>query len=401
MKIVYFYQLFSTPKGAWGTRVYEFTRQWVEQGHEVTVVSSIYSKSDLKATKLIEDQYFDGIHVKVLNVLLDNKQSFYKRIWSFLKYSLLSSYYALTLKADIVIASSGPLTVGIPGLIARYIRGRKLVFEVRDLWPSGAIEFGFIKNPLLKKMCYWFEKQCYSAASYIVTLSPGMTQDIIKRVGVNVNKIDDVTNAANIQLFSTPAPFPNSVVEPYQYAIHTGNIGMVNNAYWLYNAAKALKDMGRSDIVILMIGEGQQREELEEKAKTEGVTNFICLGLMPKKDLIGYLQKSLVSISSTRESLVLDTCSPNKFYESLAAGVPIIQNTRGWIKEFMVEHEVGFTLDPNDPKELAETLIWMKDNPGQVQHMGTNALNVATRFFDKDYLADKMLKILEEVHASK
>ena len=147
MKIVYFYQYFSTPKGSWGTRVYEFAKNWVEQGHEVTVVSSVYSKSDLSARGFIEDQYFEGIHVKVLNVRIDNKQHFLKRIWSFLLYGILSSYYALKLNADIVIASSGPITVGLPGLIARYLRGRKLVFETRDLWPEGAIELGIIKKP--------------------------------------------------------------------------------------------------------------------------------------------------------------------------------------------------------------------------------------------------------------
>jgi len=115
MKIVYFYQYFSTPKGSWGTRVYEFAKEWVKEGHEVTVVTSVYSKSDIKAEKLIEDQYFEGIHVKIINVTIDNKQPFLKRIWSFIQYSLLSSYYALTLPADIVIASSGPITVGLPG----------------------------------------------------------------------------------------------------------------------------------------------------------------------------------------------------------------------------------------------------------------------------------------------
>src|SRR5690554_4101794 len=148
MKIVYFYQYFSTPKGSWGTRVYEFSKEWVKQGHEVTIVSSIYSKSDLNAKKLIEDQFFDGIHVKVINVVIDNKQSILKRIWTFIQYSFFSSYYALTLNADIVIASSGPITVGIPALIARYIRGRKLIFETRDLWPESAIELGIITNPL-------------------------------------------------------------------------------------------------------------------------------------------------------------------------------------------------------------------------------------------------------------
>jgi hypothetical protein len=144
LKILYFYQYFSTPKGAWGTRVYDFAKNWVAEGHEVTVVSAIYSKSDLSASRIVESQLHDGIQVKVINVRIDNKQSFGKRIWSFIVYMLYSSWYALRLPADVVVASSGPITVGFPGLIARIFRGKKLVFEVRDLWPAGAI--GHIKE---------------------------------------------------------------------------------------------------------------------------------------------------------------------------------------------------------------------------------------------------------------
>lgn len=114
MRIVYFYQYFSTPNGSWGTRVYDFCKEWVAQGHDVTVVTSVYAKSDLKATRLIEDQVFDGIKVKVLNIRIDNKQPVFQRIWTFIQYSLLSSYYAITLKADLVIASSGPLPQAFP-----------------------------------------------------------------------------------------------------------------------------------------------------------------------------------------------------------------------------------------------------------------------------------------------
>jgi len=399
MKIVYFYQYFSTPKGSWGTRVYEFAREWVKQGHDVTVVTSIYSKSDLKADKFIEDQYFEGIHIKVLNVTIDNKQPFLKRIWSFILYSILSCYYALTLKADVVIASSGPITVGIPGLIARYVRGRKLVFETRDLWPEGAIELGIIKSPFMQKISYWFERQCYKASSFIVTLSPGMTQNIKRRFNIAI--VDDVTNAANIPLFSTPVPFTSATLIPKSYAIYTGNIGMVNNSYWLYEAAKILKDKGREDIVILLVGEGQQREELVALATEQNVVNFIRLGLMPKNDLIAYIQQSFVSLVPLKGTPVLDTSSPNKFFESLAAGIPVIQNTQGWMKDFLEEHKVGLTLDPNDPEQLANKLIWMKDHPEESSEMGIKGLSIAKSFFDKDYLATKMLNILKGVHESK
>lgn len=396
MRIVYFYQYFSTPKGSWGTRVYEFAKEWVDKGHDVTVVTSVYSKSDLRASKLIENQNFEGIHVKVLNVTIDNKQSFLKRVWSFVAYSVLSSYYALTLKADVVIASSGPITVGLPGLVAKYIRGRKLVFETRDLWPEGAIELGIISNPILKKFVYWFEKQCYKASSFIITLSPGMTANIRGRFPID--HIDDVTNAANIPLFSTPVSTGTQGLSPKTYAIYTGNIGIVNNSYWLYEAAIALRDRGRDDIKIVLIGEGQQREELVELARKENIANFIRLGLMPKEDLVAYVQNALVSLVPLKGTPVLDTSSPNKFFESLAAGVPVIQNTNGWMKDFLIEHRVGFTLDPNDAGQLADQLIWIKDHPVEMQEMGSRGMEVARRLFDKDYLANKMLTILEHVN---
>lgn len=395
MRILYFYQYFSTPNGSWGTRVYEFAKEWVEQGHEVTVVTSVYSKSDLSAEHLIEDQIFEGIKVKVLNVRIDNKQPFLKRIWSFVQYSVLSCYYALTLSADVVIASSGPITIGLPGLMARYLRGRKLVFETRDLWPEGAIELGIIKHPLVQKIAYWFEKRCYRASSYIVTLSPGMTQNIQRRFGIKT--IADVTNAANIELFSTKKELPSVDLKAKEYAVYTGNIGMVNNSLWLYEAAKELYNMGRQDIKIVLIGEGQQREALEDLAKKENISNFIRLGLMPKNDLVAFVQNAFVSLVPLKGSPVLDTSSPNKFFESLAAGVPVIQNTQGWMKDFLTQNNVGLTLDPNNPKQLANALIEMKDRPEETEEMGQRALAIAKQNFDKNYLANKMLLILKAV----
>lgn len=395
MKILYFYQYFSTPKGSWGTRVYEFAKEWVEEGHEVTVVTSIYSKSDLQAERLVENQVFDGIKVKVLNIRIDNKQSFLKRIFTFIAYSFLSSWYALTLPADVVIASSGPITVGFPGLIARYLRGRKFVFETRDLWPEGAIELGIISKNWMKKLAYWFERQCYRAADLVVSLSPGMKKYIEKNH--HHPNVISVTNAANISLFSNKQPFANNSFLPRKYAIYTGNIGVVNNSYWLYNAAKQLKDQGRDDIKILLVGEGQQREELEFLAKKEGTDNFVRLGLMPKKELVPYVQHAMISLVPLKGTPVLNTSSPNKFFESLAAGVPVIQNTTGWMKDFLEEHELGFTVDPNNAEALAKLLIELDEKSEALDHMGKKAKKIAAVEFDKNILAKKMLTAILEV----
>lgn len=396
MKILYFYQYFATSNGSWGTRVHEFTKEWVKKGQQVTVITSVYSKSDISASGFIETKYYEGVKVIIINVRIDNRQPFLKRIFSFLTYSLISCWYALTYSCELVIASSGPITVGLPGLLAKYLRGRKLVFEVRDLWPDGAIELGIIKNPMLKKISLAFEKLCYKSSSLVVALSEGMRSEIlIKSPDTNVIS---VTNAANIELFSTPVEFPEDFpTKPYHYAIYTGNIGEVNNSVWLLEAARILQEKGEKGIQILIIGEGQQRELIDQAIAEENLTTLVRLGLMPKYKLVPLIQHAMVSLVPLKGSKILDTSSPNKFFESLSAGIPVIQNTQGWMKEFLQENNIGFTLSPNDPDQLADLLIYLKENGEQLKEMGQRSKEIASKEFDAEFLARKMLKGILEV----
>jgi glycosyltransferase involved in cell wall biosynthesis len=303
----------------------------------------------------------------------------------------------LTLKADVVIASSGPITVGLPGLVAKYLRGRKLVFEVRDLWPEGAIELGLLNNKALQKLAYWFEKKCYNAADLIVALSPGMQHEIVEKH--HHQNVISVTNSANIELFATTQEFPANITsfKKKKYALYTGNIGMVNNVEWMFDAAKILGKLGRHDIKIVWIGDGQLKQKLAERKELEGVDNLILMDLMPKNQLVPIVQNALVCLAPLKDTKVLNTSSPNKFFESLAAGVPVIQTTNGWMKDFVSKHGVGFTVDPNSAEALANKLIELTDHPEQLIKMGLNAGKIAKLEFDKTILAKKMLDSILDV----
>ena len=391
MTILYFYQYFSTSNGSWGTRVHEFTREWVKAGHQVIVVTTIYSKSDIKSDRLFDTQIIDNVEVRIINLKVDNKQSFLKRVFGFLIYSIVASWYALTIKADIVIASSGPITVGIPGLFAKVFRRRKLVFEVRDLWPDGAIELGLLKNKFLQKLAYGLESLCYRNSDLIVALSPGMKKEI--ELKCRNSKVISVTNSANLELFSNERDFPSEIdmFHPRKYALYTGNIGMVNNVSWMFDAAKLLKEMNRSDIKIVWIGDGQLKGHFEKRKIKENVDNLIILDLMPKRNLVPIVQHALICLAPLMESKVLNTSSPNKFFEALAAGVPVIQTTNGWMKDFLSEHRVGFTLDPNKPHELANNLIDISLDNKELDSMRIRASRIAAVHFDKNVLSKNML----------
>jgi glycosyltransferase involved in cell wall biosynthesis len=395
MTIVYFYQYFTTPKGSYGTRVYEFTKKWVEKGHKVIVVTSVYAKSDIRSTKFLDTQVIDGIILKIINVTIDNKQSFLRRIYTFLIYSFFSSFYAFTLKCDLVISSSGPITTGIPGLIAKIFRRKKFVFEVRDLWPEGPIELGILNNKLIQKVSYAFEKICYKKSSLVVALSPGMKSNIIDRFPET--NVISVTNSANIELFSLPnEPITHPQLVGKKFAIYTGNIGLVNNSRLLYRTAKKLKEQGKGDIVIVLIGDGQQKEEIMKKSK--GLKTILFLGLMPKIELINYLKNAFVSLIPLDDTPMLSTSSPNKLFESMAAAVPVIQTTNGWIKEMLEVSCSGFTVSPKNEDELFEKLIFLANNENESKEIGKKGFEFAKRNFDKNILSEKMIKAIEKIN---
>ena len=395
MRIVYFYQYFCTPKGSWGTRVYEFARRWVAQGHQVTVVTSVYYKSDLKKGKGLVSRYsLDGIDVVQLNIEINNKAKILTRIWTFVAYALLSSYYALRLRANVVVASSGPITAGIPGLVARYLRGRKLVFEVRDLWPEGAIEMGLLNNKYAQRLAYALERRCYKAASHIITLSPGMADWIRNRYGFT--HLTSVPNASDLELFGEDPPGVElpAWAQSKRLALYTGNIGQVNNSRLLLEAARHLHEAGRTDIEVVLIGDGQWKEALQ--AEGAGLPNFKMLPIMPKTELVAWVRQAMVMLVPLRGTPVLDTSSPNKLFEAMAASTPVIQTTQGWIKELVDSHACGYTVEADDAAGLARLLMQMADDPEGVDAMGQRAREVAEREFNRETLSQRMLKALED-----
>lgn len=158
-----------------------------------------------------------------------------------------------------------------------------------------------------------------------------------------------------------------------------------------------LERKGREDIGFLLIGDGQMKAELIRKAKEYRLRNFTIMGLMPKVNMVAYLQNALVSCVPLKNTPVLNTSSPNKFFESLVAGVPIVQNTTGWMKNYLESNKVGYTLDADDSEALADLLIKLDGQKELAKEMSERAKELGSKDFDKDYLSMKMLNTIKEI----
>lgn len=394
MRILYFYQYFGTPKGSWSTRVYEFTRRWVQNGDSVTVVTSVYDKSDLKPDKFVSRFDIEGIDVRVLNVKQSNKHGKLLRVFTFAIYAVCSCWYALFSKADVVIASSGPITVGLPGLVARYLRRIPLVFEVRDLWPEGAVQLGFLRNPLLIGMARFFEKTCYRASTRVVALSQGQADWI--RDTYRIEHIDVIPNASDNELverldgnFKLP-----SWAEGKQLVLYTGTLGLMDDCFQILEMARILEDAQVDNVEIAFIGDGKERTMLEKRAMELQLQHVHFVGLVSKETALRWLKLASCALLVFKDVPVLATCSPNKLFDAFAAGVPVVQATQGWIHDLFEREQCGVNVAANDFVAMADAVRRLTSDHDFREMVSHNARRVAEELFDRDLLASKMHGVL-------
>ena len=343
MRILYFYQYFTTPRGAWSTRAYEFARRWVDAGHSVTVVTSVYDKSDLERHGIISRTEIDGIDVRIVGLKLA-KQARLLEAGSrhSALYALVGCWYALRLPADVVLCSSGPITVGLPGLVARRLRRRPLLFEVRDLWPEGAIQLGILRNRLLIRLARILEKACYRAAGLVVALSPGQRDDIASRFPEL--SIEVVPNASDNELVASlpPPQAPPDWAEGRRLLVYAGTLGLIDDCSGLLDLAAELARRDRDDAIVVIVGDGSERAELEHRAAAEELGNTRFLGLLPRPETFEWLRRADVAVITIKDVPVLATASPNKLFDAFAVGLPVVQTTRGWIEDLLEQRGVRF-----------------------------------------------------------
>lgn len=394
MRILYFYQYFTVPEGSYSTRVYEFARRWAKAGDSVTVITSVYDRSGIKPQGMISRFNIEGIDVRMINIRLSNKHGVLFRLFTFLAYALLSCWYALVMPADVVIASSGPLTVGLPGLVARYLRRRPFVFEVRDLWPEGAIQLGILTNKPVIWLARQFERICYRTASRVIALSDGMADWIRQTYGVE--HIEVIPNASDNELVDS---ITDSVklpewAEGKHIAIYAGALGLIDDCEQILDVASIIQKRGITDIEFVIIGSGKERVQLEEKAHGLKLEHVHFLGPMPKEDVMRWLKVATCSLFTVKDVPFLATASPNKVFDSFAARLPVVQATQGWIKELLDREQCGITVPPNDLEAMADAVYGLTRDAQMRERLAANGGRVARELFDRSLLAERMRKIL-------
>lgn len=366
MNIVYLHQYFTTPDFSGGVRSYEFAKRMVEEGHNVDMITStaFFPISKKKSFSLVTKKKIDGINVHAIHVSYGNKMSFPKRILSFLTFMIISSLYILSLrKADLIYATSTPLTIGIPAVFGKYAHRIPLVFEVRDVWPDIPIAMGIIKNRFVIRLLYALERFIYKNSNRLVTLSVGMTNAVIAK-GVSKDKVTTIPNASDIKDFnisSTHDLFKSIRETPHtKVCLYAGTFGIVNNLTYLVELARAIKSRN-SNIKIALIGDGIEKDKITD-AITKYCVDDVILVYPPvrKRELIKFIKSADACISTVKDIPELFNNSANKYFDALAAGKPLIINHEGWQADEINNNSLGIVLDQDIEKSASRLIQFMQ-----------------------------------------
>jgi glycosyltransferase involved in cell wall biosynthesis len=399
VKIVYIHQYFRTRQMSGGTRSFEMARRLVAMGHEVDLVTSD-NEPPVGASPGWRITNEDGIRVHWYPVPYSNNMSYSDRIKSFFAFAWKSARRAASISADVIYASSTPLTVALPGVYAARKQRIPMVFEVRDLWPDMPISMGALNNRFAIAAARRLERFAYRRSKHVVALSPEMKAGVTSR-GKRDDEVTVIPNGCDLDLFPAPAADGAAFRAAHAWlgdrplVLYAGAVAKLNGLEYLVELALQMLGLD-PEVRFLLVGNGNDRDRLRDKARSVGVLdrNLFFIDSVRKSQVPAVLSAATIATSTVVDVPGVSANSANKFFDSLAAARPIAINHVGWLADIIREKDCGLVLPPHDVPAAARQVIAAVRNESWLRDAGIRARQTAERLFDRDRLAAKLESVL-------
>jgi len=402
MHILLIHQSFAALNEPGGTRHHEFARLLAERGHRVTVIASPVSYlTGAAASERLPwvTREHDGERITILRAYTYSAlhKSFFHRLLSFISFMFSSLVIGWRIpRVDLVWGTSPPITQGLTAWALARLKGAPLLFEVRDLWPAFAVAVGVLKQPLLIRIAEGMERFLYRHADLVMVNSPGFIEHVEAR---GAGEVALIPNGADVAMFD-----PQDDGEAFRrahdlvgkfVALYAGAHGMSNDLGVLLQAAALLRDRPR--IALVLLGDGKEKAFLMTKAVKLGLGNVHFLPPVAKNEMGAALAGADACIAILKPVELYKTVYPNKVFDYMAAGRPVILAIDGVVREVVRKAEAGISVKPGDPQALASAISELADDPSRRRAMGHNGRRYVEKHFDRPVVAAQLARLMENM----
>jgi glycosyltransferase involved in cell wall biosynthesis len=311
-----------------------------------------------------------------------NRKSNALRILSWLRYAFFAFFKILfSPKGTLILLVSNPPLLGPIALLLCKIRNLSYVILIYDMHPDIMINFGVLKEKsILVRVWRAINKNVWEGASAVYTIGDVMAEKLSQQFDVNKTRLKHVgvippwADSENIRpIAKSSNPLAKELDQlDCLTVLYSGNMGISHDIDSMLNAAKLLRH--RADIKFLFIGEGEKWQPAYDYVAAEGLTNVKVIPFQPE-DRLPYTMAlgdiSLVALDKGVEGLMV----PSKMYYYMAAGSAVIGICQGRndLALSLSMGDSGLTVHPGDYEKLAETILYLANNPKKLQEFKDNA----------------------------
>jgi glycosyltransferase involved in cell wall biosynthesis len=407
MHILLIHQAFAALDEPGGTRHHELARYLASQGHRVTIIASPVSyltgktspPSPDAALPLGEGAGVIEARITILRppVYKALHRSFVHRVINFVSFMASSFISGLRVKdVDLVWGTSPPIFQGVTAWALARLKRVPFLFEVRDLWPAFAIAVGVLTNPVLIRASEWLERFLYRRADRLMVNSPGFSNHVQAR---GARQIELVPNGADSQMFHPEADGADfrqahGLADKF-VALYAGAHGLSNDLDVVLDAAAMLRD--QSEIALVLLGDGKEKSRLQARAAQIGLANLHFIASVPKEQMPAALAAADACIAILKPIEMYKTVYPNKVFDYMAAGRPVILAIGGVIQEVVEAAQCGIVIPPGDAQSLAAAIRLLEGDRQKGRLLGLNGRRAIEHSFDREMLAQKLLTILQSL----
>lgn len=394
---VWYVSAYDQPKGQ-STRTYDYSRELVARGHDVTMFSNSYCHfthgEHLKPGEPWRVESVDGIRVVWLRTYhyigngLGRGMNMLTNVWR-----LVRASKALGLRPDVVLGPSVPL---LTGWGAMYVARRfdvPFVFEVRDVWPDALVDIGGLrKSSVVYRVFRLIEKQLYRRAARISSTLPYLG-DHVRRAGSEPAKIVCIPNGVDVSLFVEGQDYDGG--KSPLTVMYVGGFGLDHDVSTIIRAAKILQEEGSEDFHFVIIGGGVRKEACVAEATTYGLRNLTFQPPIPKSSLPAVQAQADILVAAITDSPSYRFgLNLNKLCSYFASSRPVLFSGNP-PNDPVREAGAGLSIGAQDPAEMARALRELfAAGPVERKRMGENARHYAQNTLSMTALGKKMDSML-------
>jgi glycosyltransferase involved in cell wall biosynthesis len=405
------HQAFTTPADAGGTRHYELAQRVIATGDRFSVVASDFGYLSAKrsvGSLTGREEIVDGIRVLRVATSRSMHRGIAGQLLSFLTFASSSLVAGLRVRnVDVVLATTPPIFQAVTAWLVAAVRRRPLILEIRDLWPEFIIDMGKLRNPLAIAVARRLERFLYARADSFIVNSPAYV-NYLEGKGIERQRITLIPNGVSPEMFA--ANEPNVVVAAHEIrrrhglgnkfvAMYAGAMGPANDLEVLLAAADRLRDNERVHIVL--VGDGKTRKQLEASVRSRGLTNVTFVGAQSKTDMRAFLEAADVCVATLQNIAMFRMTYPNKVFDYLASGRPVVLGIDGVIREVVERAEGGVFVSPGDPRALADAIRRLACDPDGCRQMGARGRDYVRRHFNRRDHGELLTAVLRRAAASR